>query len=118
MKYALRIAVILLVGFGIYRLMVVPLLEPVAASDISPGDDVVVFTTQWCGACESARNYLVRNDVPFRELDIEASTAARSQYEKLGGRGVQVAIIGERRVDGFSAQAYAGALRELLEPCD
>ncbi len=108
----------LLVGAGLAALVVYLMaseLGPVAASDISPGDDVVLFTTEWCGVCDAARDYLVRNEVPFEELDIEASVDARSHYEDLGASGVPVAIIGEERVDGFSAQSYARALRTLSE---
>jgi glutaredoxin len=114
-KILIRAAVVVLIAAGVYRLMIVPLMEPVAASDISPGDDVVLFTTDWCRVCDRARDYLVANAVPFRELDIEKSADARSHYERLGGRGVPVALFGEHRVDGFSAPAYAGAIKRLRE---
>jgi glutaredoxin len=115
-KALIRTSVLLLVAVGVYRLMIVPLMEPVAASEISPGDDVVVFTTDWCRVCDRARDYLVANRVPFRELDIEKSAEARSHYERLGGRGVPVALFGEHRVDGFSASAYARAIERLRAP--
>jgi glutaredoxin len=114
-KALIRVAILLLVAVGVYRLMIVPLMDPVAASEISPGDDVVVFTTDWCRVCDHARDYLIAQQVPFRELDIEKSTEARSHYERLGGRGVPVALFGDHRVDGFSASMYARALERLRD---
>ncbi len=113
MKYLKRVALVAVLALGIYRLMIVPLMEPTVASEISPGDDIVVFTTEWCRACDAARDYLVASGVPFRELDIEKSVENRRHYETIGGRGVPVAIFGERRVDGFSAQSYARAIEDL-----
>lgn len=113
MKYLKRVALVAVLALGIYQLMIVPLLDPTAAEDISPGDDIVVFTTAWCGACDAARDYLVASGVPFRELDIEASAEARRHYESIGASGVPVAIFGDRRIDGFSAQSYARAIENL-----
>lgn len=113
MKHVYRVAVVALVAFGIYRLMLVPLLDPVAAGDISPDDDVVIFTTEWCRACDAARDYLARSGVDFKEFDIEASARGREHYEAIGGSGVPVALFGTRRVDGFSASAYGSALADL-----
>ena len=118
MNYFKRVALVALVALGIYRLMIVPLMEPTVASEISPGDDIVVFTTEWCRACDAARGYLDGNGVAFRELDIEKSVEARRHYETIGGRGVPVAIFGERRVDGFSSQAYGRAIDELSREQD
>lgn len=110
-----RAAIAAILGFAVYRLMIVPLLDPVSAEDISPDHDVVLFTTAWCTACDAARDYLVERGVSFAEFDIERSARGREHYEKIGGSGVPVALFGGERVDGFSRQAYARALERAGE---
>lgn len=83
------------------------------ARDISPDHDVVMFAAEWCGYCDQARAYLVRNQVNFLEIDIDSSTDANRQWREAGGRGVPLTFIGEQRMAGFSAQAYGQALEQL-----
>ncbi|MFU8831684.1 MAG: glutaredoxin family protein [Wenzhouxiangella sp.] len=83
------------------------------ASDISPDHEVVIFTAEWCGYCDQARDYLVRNRVEFLEIDIDSSTEANRRWRDAGGRGVPLAFIGDQRMAGFSAPAYRQALDQL-----
>ncbi len=84
-------------------------------SDISPNHDVVIFTAEWCGYCDQARDYLVRNRVEFLEIDIDSSTEANRRWRDAGGRGVPLTFIGDQRLAGFSAHSYAQALL-ILDP--
>jgi glutaredoxin len=67
---------------------------------------VIMYSTSWCGYCKKARQHFTRNSIPFREFDIEKSKKAAREYKKLKGRGVPVILIGERRMNGFSANAF------------
>jgi glutaredoxin len=67
---------------------------------------VIMYSTSWCGYCKKARQYFTRNSIPFREFDIEKSKKAAREYKKLKGRGVPVILIGKRRMNGFSANAF------------
>lgn len=87
--------------------------DSVSARELSPGHDVVMFTTPSCGYCKQARQYFRNNDVPFREFDIHNSAEASRKFDEIGGRGVPVTIIGEERIDGFSTTHYDRALAEL-----
>lgn len=87
--------------------------ESVSARELSPGHDVVMFTTPTCGYCKKARRYFNDNDVPFRDFDITRSASASDKFDEIGGRGVPVVIIGDERIDGFSTTHYDRALAEL-----
>jgi glutaredoxin len=67
---------------------------------------VIMYSTSWCGYCQKARQHFTRKNIPFREYDIEKSKKAAREYKKLNGRGVPVILIGKRRMNGFSVNAF------------
>ena len=66
-------------------------------------DKVRIYTAVWCGYCKKAKAHLAAKRVPFDEVDVEASEGARSEFARIGGRGVPVILVGNQRMDGFSA---------------
>lgn len=71
---------------------------------------VVMFSTPSCGYCVKAKNYFRQKGVAFEELNINASEDARRRFQDLGGRGVPLILIGERKINGFDQQAIQAAL--------
>lgn len=71
---------------------------------------VRMFTTQTCGYCRKAKAFLQARGTPFQELDVGASEAAQSEYQALGGRGVPVILVGDRRMDGYREDQLKGLL--------
>ncbi len=67
---------------------------------------VVMYSTSWCGYCKKARQHFTRNNIPFKEYDIEKSEKAAKEYKKLNGRGVPVILIGKKRMNGFNAGSF------------
>lgn len=67
---------------------------------------VVMYSAQWCGYCRKARDYFRSNGVAFRERDVEMDSAARADYERLGGTGLPLILVGDRRLDGFSEDGF------------
>ncbi len=47
---------------------------------------VVMYTTSHCPYCRQAKAYLARRGIPFREVDIEASSSGEAEYRRLGGK--------------------------------
>ena len=74
-----------------------------SASTGKTKDKVRLFTTVWCGYCKKAKAHLTAKGVPYDELDVESSQQGRSEYAKLGARGVPVILVGGQRMDGFDA---------------
>lgn len=67
---------------------------------------VIMYSTSWCGNCKKAKKYFKKNRVAFKEYDIEKSKKAKREFDKLGGRGVPVILVGKQRLNGFSAAAF------------
>ncbi len=82
--------------------------EPVAAKRQAKAKSVVMFSAEWCGYCRKARRYFQANRVAFRERDIDKDPAARREYERLGGRGLPLILVGDRRMSGFSEDGFRG----------
>jgi glutaredoxin len=74
--------------------------------------EVRMFTTAWCSVCKRAKAYFKQRGTPFRELDIEASPSAKLEFERLGGHGVPVILVGKQRMDGFDARRMENLLAE------
>ena len=67
---------------------------------------VVMYSTSWCGVCKQAKRYFQRKKIPYTEYDIEKSEKAAREFKKLRGRGVPVILVGDQRMNGFSANNF------------
>ena len=74
------------------------------------GKRVVMYTTSTCGACKLAKQYFAQKGIGFEELDIERSQPAMAEFRRLGGRGVPLILVGDKRLEGFSPQAVDALL--------
>lgn len=66
---------------------------------------VELYITDWCGYCKRAVAYMKEKNIPFVAYDIEKDDAARQRFIRLGGSGVPLIMIGDRRMSGFSPEA-------------
>ena len=80
------------------------------ASQPGGSKKVVVYTTARCPACVMAKQYFAKKGVPYEEIDVEKSPQGREAFQKLGGRGVPLIMVGTKRMEGFSSQAIDAAL--------
>jgi glutaredoxin-like YruB-family protein len=71
---------------------------------------VLMYTTSHCPACKAAKQYLAQKGVPYQEIDVEQSRDGAEAFQKLGGRGVPLIMVGEKRMDGFNPQALEAVL--------
>ena len=65
-----------------------------------------MYGAEWCGVCKKAKRYFNANNIPFTEYDIDKSKKGRREYEKLGGGGVPLILVGTQRMSGFSASSF------------
>jgi glutaredoxin len=70
------------------------------------GKRVVMYSAPWCGVCRTAKKYFAANNIPYTEYDIDNDARARTDFEKMGGRGVPVILVGASRMNGFSAGGF------------
>lgn len=94
-----------------YRHREIELPEP-EPSPAASGRRVVMYSARWCGVCKQARRYFREHRVPFQELDVETSDKGRREFNRLGGRGVPLILVGDQRLSGFSASRFEQLYRK------
>jgi len=74
---------------------------------------IKIFTTQYCGYCRMAKNFLDRKKIKYQEFDVaEDAKAAKEMVELSGQRGVPVMVIGKKIIVGFDEKEIERALAE------
>lgn len=81
--------------------------------------EIVMYSTNWCGYCQRARNLFERKAVPVREIKLDEEPGERAlMMQRSGGRRtVPQIFIGELHVGGYdelAALERAGELDKLL----
>ncbi|MDO9414233.1 MAG: glutaredoxin 3 [Pseudolabrys sp.] len=62
---------------------------------------VEIYTTQWCPYCRMAKSLLERKGVPFKEIDVSASSERQLMIQRANGRtSVPQIFIGKTHVGG------------------
>lgn len=67
---------------------------------------VVMYSAAWCGVCKTAKKYFNENNISYTEYDIETNSEAKRNFERMKARGVPVILVGDRRMNGFSADGF------------
>lgn len=85
---------------------------------MSSKPEVLMYSTDWCGYCQRARNLLARRGVTPREIKVDEEPDARAtMLRETGRRSVPQIFIGGRHVGGYDELAQlerSGELDELL----
>ena len=68
----------------------------------SDNNEVVLYSTDWCGYCKKARKLFDDNNIKFQEFDIERSYDGRRRYDALGGSGIPLILINGDQVNGYN----------------
>ena len=81
--------------------------------------EVVMYSTNWCGYCQRARNVFERKGVAIREIKLDDEPDQRTvMLKRTGGlRTVPQIFIGELHVGGYdelTALDRSGELNKLL----
>jgi glutaredoxin len=78
----------------------------------------VTLYTSACGpACDQAKQLLGARGVPFSTKDLQSSTSAQAELQKLTGKlNVPVLVIGSDKVEGFGAAQWEAALDKAGYP--
>jgi glutaredoxin len=65
---------------------------------------VVMYSTSHCPACKVAKQYLTQKGIPYQEIDVETSREGQEAFQRLGGTGVPLIVVGEKKMTGFNSQ--------------
>ncbi len=78
--------------------------RPPAARSASNRGPVIIYSTSHCPWCVRAKEYFASKGVRYDERDVERSPSARAEFEKLGGKGVPLIMVGDEKMEGFNQQ--------------
>ena len=88
-----------------------PTVSGTAAPAAAARPEVTMFATSWCPYCRKAQAYFARHGIRYTHVDIEKSQGGRAEYDRLGGRGVPVILVGGQRMNGFSEERLSEMLK-------
>ena len=71
---------------------------------------IVLYTTSTCGACKVAKSYFAQKGINYQEIDVTKSSEGAAEFKRLGGRGVPLILVGDKRMEGFNSQALEAML--------
>lgn len=77
-----------------------------------PGsNDVILYSTIWCGYCAKTRKYFTENNIDYVDLDIENSEEGRADYQRMGVRGIPIIVVNNKTIiHGYSPKEINAAL--------
>lgn len=75
-------------------------------SNVDVGKKVIMYSAKWCGVCKKASTYFKQKGIKYTEYDIDRSSIGKSQFKKLGGKGVPIILVGKHRMNGFSVAGF------------
>jgi glutaredoxin-like YruB-family protein len=79
--------------------------------------EVTVYTTPTCPYCRQVKEYLGRQGVPYREVDVAADAAAAAEMVRLSGQeGVPVTVIDGQAILGYDRPKLDEALARARRP--
>jgi glutaredoxin len=67
---------------------------------------VTMYSTTWCGVCQKAKAYFNQNRISYTEYDVENSTKGKQDFQRMGGKGVPIILVGNKRMNGFSQASF------------
>lgn len=69
-------------------------------------DKVVMYSASWCGQCKQAKRHFRKNNIAYVSYDVEKSRIGKMDFKLLGGKSVPIIIIGDKRMNGFTASKF------------
>ena len=98
MSRSMLVVLMICVAVGIYKY------QECRAIAAQVGEGPVMYSTVSCPYCIKARKWLDKNDVPYRECDIEAVPACEEEWRRLGGNGVPFFLYKDEVRSSYSPQ--------------
>jgi glutaredoxin len=72
---------------------------------------VVLYTTDQCSHCQTAKRYLEQQGIAFRTCNIKTAKGQK-EFSALGFRAVPVLKVGDQLLNGFSVKGFNGLFND------
>jgi len=82
-----------------------------AAKAGQPRPEIRMYATDWCPYCRKAQAFFAQQGIRYAHIDIEKSETGKAEYQRHGGRGVPLILVGAQRMNGFSEERLAQMLK-------
>jgi glutaredoxin len=88
-----------------------------AAAEAAKKFPVVIYSAKKCGSCDSARAYLEKRNVPFKEHNVENDRDLQKKLiAKTGSLSVPTILVGEKVMKGYLESLLEGELDQAGYP--
>jgi mycoredoxin len=117
MKLSTVICLLIVYGFFLYGDNIQKWLNPPPAiTNAAANNEVILYSTTWCGYCAKTRKYLTENHIRYNDIDVEHSERGRIDYARMGS-GVPIVVINnETFIRGYSPERMSEALSNTKKP--
>jgi len=73
---------------------------------------ITVYSSSGCSHCRQLKQWLQQHQIKFMEFDVQRNQRAFKDFQRLGGRGVPLLVVGERKIQGFNPKQLFSQLRK------
>ncbi len=73
---------------------------------------ITLYSTPSCTHCRQLKQWLQQHRIRFVEMDVQRNARAFKDFQRHGGRGVPLLVVGERKIQGFQAKQLPAQLRK------
>ena len=92
-------------------------LNPVKAQEARKFPQIVLYSVSWCPHCREAKEYLVKNNIPFTNRDVEQDAQAMTLLtDKYKSQSIPVIVFGtgqnEIVMHGFTPETFQENLKK------
>lgn len=73
---------------------------------------ITLYSSSGCSHCRQLKQWLQQHQIKFMEFDVQRNQRAFKDFQRLGGRGVPLLVVGERKIQGFNPKQLFSQLRK------
>ena len=73
---------------------------------------ITLYSTSGCAHCRQLKHWLQQHQIRFMEIDVQRNARAFKDFQRHGGRGVPLLLVGERKIQGFNPKQLPSQLRK------
>lgn len=78
---------------------------------------VIVYSSDSCGYCRMAKEWLKENGVPFEEKNVNTDPQARREMEEMKAAGVPIIAVGNEVIIGFDKPRLEALFGKKIIEC-